>query len=604
VIRVLIHEALVAETIPLLHTFCERGAGAIEFCAQQKLGQKLIELLLSDGFNGDLGVLLETLLHFPVPELARLKSFRLGSYAGEHSTNAFADVSALACIYGYLPLDGARKQTTESRMLLTLMSLLRSFAFDPVLAFAERADLMLDVALEIKGDLTVFTNPILARPDVIRRLLVHPSSSGAAQSLLVDLRPEIVGDARDRLIDELFNRLHRASPATPLLAALKCLDFCDPSRFWPVIGRIDRGSLDALFDLVGIFPIEDVSPRITLLLPLLADNAVPRLRCVMPAMSESAGQWSGWEELAETIAGASNEALEQFALQLWPLTSFAGIVERMLLRLSVVITERTLDIVLTFEITDVNLAVFFKFLTDFLNAHLVTAVDRVCQKLLSEASHLDFNPTTLEVDVLFAFLSEAGYVESLIELLSLICAEDQDFHEILQDEISTLSARSAECPHIVMLNMCLNAQSLDDVLRMYQTSCAAVGDCEETSAFLFQYFDVKRFDPVPVFRGTFAVAPAMSKVEKRVLGAGARQLSKAEFLHLVTAWGKGVNGVCPRPEEIRKVHLLIKWRPECKDEILKIVRLDRSQRMPASLSSDSFKKYAPKIFEDHSSAPS
>jgi hypothetical protein len=65
-----------------------------------------------------------------------------------------------------------------------------------------------------------------------------------------------------------------------------------------------------------------------------------------------------------------------------------------------------------------------------------------------------------------------------------------------------------------MLNMCLNAPSLDNALRKYQTVCWRL-EIVKTQ--------------VQVLRATFPVALAAPKGEKRVLGASACQVSEADF---------------------------------------------------------------------------
>jgi hypothetical protein len=319
----------------------------------------------------------------------------------------------------------------------------------------------------------------------------------------------------------------------------------------------------------------------------------------MPAIDNRAGMWPGWNELARSMAADSTEAFEQFAIQLWPFQSFSGVVERMLMQPKMTITEVMLDIILTFKLTTSNFPIFIKFLQDFLKMGSLDGVDQICQKLLHEKDQFDFSELNLELDSLFDFLSEHGYVDSFLELIGLICNQNSEFHEILQDEISALSRRHVECPHIVMLNMCLNAKSLDDVIRFYTDACRVVGDYEKTSAFLFQYFARKQFDPGRILCGTFQVAPVRSKVEKLVLSEGVRKLSEEEFIGMVRLWGRKVNGVCRRSDEMRKVYLLIKWRPESRNEILKAMGIEKSQLLPTSISSESLLKYSAKVFDSH-----
>jgi hypothetical protein len=151
-----------------------------------------------------------------------------------------------------------------------------------------------------------------------------------------------------------------------------------------------------------------------------------------------------------------------------------------------------------------------------------------------------------------------------------------------------------------MLNMCLNAKSIDDVIRMYINACRAVGVYEKTSAFLFQYFNRKQLDPAQILCGTFQVAPVTSKVEKLVLSEGARKLPEEEFIEMVRQWGRKLNAVCRSSEDLRKVHLLIKWRPKLRNAILNTMGIERSRMLPTSISSESLQKYSAKIFDSRS----
>jgi hypothetical protein len=219
-----------------------------------------------------------------------------------------------------------------------------------------------------------------------------------------------------------------------------------------------------------------------LLLPLLSENPVGRLKCVAHAIDERVGRLPGWDDLGRSIA--SSQILEQFALQLWQHRSFTYIVEGMLMQQSVTPSEGVLGIVDAVSVTVENFPVFLKFISDFLTAGAVKGVDKLCQKLLIEAAEFDYSSVELDLDTLFDFLSANGYIRSLLRLIVLICARNTEFNEILQDEISTLSTRRNECPHIVMLNMFLNAKSLDDTFQIYRNACKVVPDCDITSRFL------------------------------------------------------------------------------------------------------------------------
>jgi hypothetical protein len=410
IISVLINKALNQLTVPLIQAFCERGATEIEFCAGQNLGQKLVNLLTNERYTGDVGDVLETLMHFPVPEMAKLKQLRMPT-DDTRTKSLLGNVLALASIYGYIRVDQGHVKGSEDRILSMLMMLLHRFQFGPVLAFAEYADLMLDVALEIKGDLAAFVSPLLRNPDVLRRLLVSPSSSGVAQSLVDTLTAAMTEDSRERLITELVNGLHGPAPVKALLTTLTTLGFRDAARVWPVVPRIDAGSMDALFELVSRFPVEEVSANIMILLPLLADNPVPRLQYILPALDDRAAQWSGWDDLAKVIGAASNEALVDIAVQLWQMKSFTDFVERNLFQPSVTMTELALPIVLTFQMTAERLSLFLKCLADFLNTGAVNAVDSICRKILNEAQSLSFGDVSLEPEALFSLFLCPGYLE-------------------------------------------------------------------------------------------------------------------------------------------------------------------------------------------------
>jgi hypothetical protein len=373
---------------------------------------------------------------------------------------------------------------------------------------------------------------------------------------------------------------------------LRTLEFANAERLWPLCSAVDAASHDALFELIGTFSPGQISPQLTLLLPLLTGNPGVRLQCILPAVDASAGSLAQWDSLA------ASADLEQFATQLWRCGSFAPVVERLLFRPSTVLTPALAEIAAQFPVTSANFALFGRFFADAVAGQYLDAADHLAQALLPHAHEFDFGLIEIDPEALFAFVAKHGFVDSLLGVVALICARNNELEEVLRDEIAILGARPGERPHIILLDICLNTRGLEDALRRYCSACTALPNCEATSACVFPLFDARSYNAGQVFRATFRIAPVLTPAEKTVLKRGAQELPEKEFLAFVAEWGKTVAPVCPRPADVRKVYLLVKWRPDCRDRVLELVRIPKSHAMPASRSSEALRKYAAKIYAE------
>jgi hypothetical protein len=139
-------------------------------------------------------------------------------------------------------------------------------------------------------------------------------------------------------------------------------------------------------------------------------------------------------------------------------------------------------------------------------------------------------------------------------------------------------------------------KSLADVIKVYQRACSILINCEKTSTFLFTFFVRMGFPKAEISRGTFAIARAASKCEKAFFREELSGLDRRQFIACVKGWATTVNRVNPMVMDIRKLHLLTKWRPEWRDEIMREVKIPRERAMTLSNGSAEIRKYATRIF--------
>jgi hypothetical protein len=263
------------------------------------------------------------------------------------------------------------------------------------------------------------------------------------------------------------------------------------------------------------------------------------------------------------------------------------------------IPESLLDICDTFTVTQNSLPVFLSFIAGFLRSRSVRAVDSVCRQILRDASSADYRELALDLSDLFDFLLSTPYVDSLIELTKLLFAQNPVFHAELADEMDLLLNRPAECPYIALLDIAVNAESTEAALERYERVCANVKN-ERTSALLFEYFEIRGFTGVTFLKAAFAVAPAASKVEKRVFGTVVRGMEDVEFADFVKAWGSRIIPTRLRVMDARKLHLLMKWRPGARSGIVAAVGLIQERVIAAAFadSEAAVVKYLRKAFPE------
>jgi hypothetical protein len=544
-------------------------------------------------FYGDLTQTFHTLMYFPGPDLARLVQFGEGrKYIDPAPLNAHADLLIIAAVYGHVPIADIPTNRFDERVRLVLLYLLNRLLFEPVLDFAEKAGLMLDVALEIKEGIERFGGYLISHPDVLCRALAHSES----EAVMIEVVKELAKSGK-AAIEEILAGLNRSGPVKGLLAALRELGFRDGRRIWRFCDRIEEGSVDALFELIGTFPADEVQLNFGVLLPLLRTNTVARLRQVFHVIDDQIASLEGWKIVVDSIAESSSEVIEEFALQIWPIQSLRPSVEFLLLGRPRPIRDALLGIVEAFRVTQHNLSVFFGFISGFMQAHSISGVSRICAQILRDASTADYGQITIDLDILFSFLVNAPYIDSLLMLLVLVCQANSAFVADLKDEVDTLLKRPAEVPHVVLLDIALLAKSATDALARYQRACARP-DCERTSELAFHFFENRNFPPRDILALTFALAPAESKIEKRVLRGAVLALSDLEFADFVKTWSSRLIPTALQLSDARKLHLLLKWRPAARPSILETVQMTKERANAIASVNEGAALYLRRIFAD------
>jgi hypothetical protein len=590
-------EHLNTSVLPLLEIYCQKGPAAIHFCNLHSLGQKLVSFVTQQSTTFPHCVsLFRALMHFPIPELAEIRS-----YAFEHTfmppdlTVAVMEVLSLACIYGFVSSDELPRDKIGDRLMAVMTRLLHSFAFDAVLEYAERDRAMLDVALALKSSFTKFSPFLFDHPSVIVRLLADSEANTVALGLLQELHLKMTPEIRDRFVAGIIESLSNDPPLSPILSALHELEFKGGPTIWSLIPRLGDDSKDMFFKLIGSLDVDEVRPHFAELLPLLKENIPGRLSFILKAFDDSLSSLESWPEILTLLSGSDGPIIEQLVLQIWPFPSFRPFVEQLLIRPERTVTKAVLEIVESFAISESTLKFFLHFVEGFLESNDAEGVTRLSRKILQECSQFDLSTVELDVVHVFAFLQN-GFHKELFDLLKFICSQNDEFDSIISDEVATFARRRADAPHLVMLDMVLHAKSLADVVRFYRSACDRLPDCTRTSGFLFEYFDKVALPAVELAIRTWSVSPVASKAEKTILRSGVEALDRTRFLALVSDWAKKINSAHPKPADMRKLHLLIKWRSRDRDDILRLAGIGRDRGLALSLSSEEMKKYTGKVF--------
>jgi hypothetical protein len=338
--------------VPLLEVYCQKGPVALEFCNLHSLGQKLVSFVTQQSTSfPDCVSLFRTLMHFPIPELAEIRS-----YAFEHNflppdlTVAVMEVLALACIYDFVSSDELPRDKIGDRLMAVMIRLLHNFRFDAVLKYAERDRAMLDVALELKSSFAKFSPFLFNHPDVVVRLLADSEAAAVTLGLLQELHLKMTPEMSDRFVAGILESLSNNPPLSPILSALHELEFRDGPAIWSLIPRLGDDSKDAFFKLVGGLAVDEVRAHFAELVPLLKGNIPARLRFISKALDDSLSSLESWPEILEVLAGSDGPVIEQVVLQIWPFPSFRPFAEQLLIRPERTVTKAVLEIVESFAI--------------------------------------------------------------------------------------------------------------------------------------------------------------------------------------------------------------------------------------------------------------
>jgi hypothetical protein len=236
-------------------------------------------------------------------------------------------------------------------------------------------------------------------------------------------------------------------------------------------------------------------------------------------------------------------------------------------------------------------------LDTFMSDRIAEGVLRSSRAILALPNGLETS-TELNIVALISFLdSHPSDNDALVAVLKLFCRHNQEFDDVLKDEMQVLLGRGTECPHVLLLKMQLEELGPAEMIAAYKEGMARLSDGSRTGALLFPFFEKMQIAPLDLTLEVFAISFLSSKCEKEIFRAGLKEMSEDVAAGFRQSFSRSVNPLKPRAIDFKRVYFLVKALPHLREMILKRVGLSKERGMALTHFSEDVKHYVTKILD-------
>jgi hypothetical protein len=584
----------------LIDEICHASEDAVRLCQSLEVGPMLVPLVTQTDSRLQQDAIFRALKYLPCPEVVGLVNVRHSPSSSSHAYRGFGspvtEMLVVSSIFGFVPFSdtGVSADTSVLGRLMTWL-LLRGRAA-VVLSFAEQTGAMANLVSEIGLGVSTYAPMLIENhANILTRLLVNPKSAGEAMSICRRLVNANNLETRQKILDNLSKSLDNLGGQ--LIPALMLLGFKPGEEIWRAVDQIPPPAPPGFIDLVCSMDAAQIQPHFATVLRFVNKNPEPLkdFMIVAKGLSDDVVDSPEWAEFCGLLQKATILRLRSLLPSIWRFPALRASLEPVIIPEGKPFSPELTEFICDYRIRPETFVRFLRFLATKI-AIRSSDLPKVAMRIAHDSPRFDFSQVEIDIPPLLTYFAANGYQPHLIQVVGIIARQNEEFGEVLSEELTTLISRDQPCAYAVMLQSELFGDASFGILDKHVEVLKRWKDDVATNDYLFGYYQQKRLEPKVLSLKLFASSSLHSTTEKNLFRQGLGGLTEEELKPFVTGVIKSMNPLTSRRIDFKRIWFLVKIFPEQGEEILRMTGWNRNRTLMIAKARPEIAKYARKLF--------